>query len=99
MLGKAIKDRFMEFKKKYPVIGDVRGLGCMIGVELIKKDGSENPEAFEHIRSFSAKNGLALLCCGPQGNIIRMIPPIIATRSELDKGLEIIEKSLKDCPY
>lgn len=91
--------RLAEMKAQYPIIGDVRGLGLMIGVEFIKKETPEkkliNKEARDAILKECLAKGLVLLACGTNGNIIRIIPPLTVTREEADRGLDIFEKAIK----
>jgi 4-aminobutyrate aminotransferase len=94
-LGRMIKDRFNSLKKKYPAIGDIRGLGCMVGVEFVKKDGSPDGDAFNHLFKFALDRNLIIVNCGPHGNVLRFIPPLVATPAEVEKGLGIIEQGLK----
>lgn len=87
-MGKYFMDRLKRIQRKYPkVIVGVRGIGLMIGVELSKK---RYQKALER-RAF--KQGLLLLGCGEK--TIRIVPPLIITEEEADKGLEIFEKVIK----
>lgn len=94
-----IMGRLAEMKAHYPIIGDVRGLGLMIGVEFIKKETPEkkliNKEGRDAILKNCLENGLVLLACGTDGNIIRVIPPLTVTKEEADRGLDIFEKAIK----
>lgn len=94
-----IMARLAEMKAHYPIIGDVRGLGLMIGVEFIKKETPEkkliNKEGRDAILKNCLENGLVLLACGTDGNIIRVIPPLTVTKEEADRGLDIFEKAIK----
>lgn len=92
-------DRFNEMAAKYPVIGDVRGLGLMIGIELVGKDGhTPAPEAFATVKETALEQGLFILPCGPSGNIIRFIPPLTVSTDELDKGIDILELGVSRIP-
>jgi 4-aminobutyrate aminotransferase len=77
-----------------PIIGDVRGLGLMIGIELVNRNGDPDAEVTEKVLQFCLDAGLILISCGTQGNVIRFIPPINITREHLDRGLEILESAL-----
>ncbi len=89
-------DRLAELQDKHPTIGNVRGLGLMIGVELVKNGREPNPEAFQHLSKFARDAGLFILSCGPDGNIIRFIPPLIVSTEQLDEGIGIIDAALSD---
>lgn len=85
--GNYIMKRLKEMKRKYPIIVDVRGLGLMIGVEFSK-------EIYKDIiPKMAFKKGLLLIGCGKKA--IRITPPLIITKEESDKGLDIFENIIK----
>lgn len=94
-LGKIVSERLFEMKEKYPLIGDVRGMGLMQAVELVKNRRTKKPaiEEADKILERCYKNGLILLPCGTSG--IRFIPPLVISEKELAEGLDIVEKALK----
>ncbi len=81
-------------QERHPTVGDVRGLGLMIGVELIDGDGKADPAAFAHLKQHSLAEGLLILSCGPDGNIIRFIPPLVVTPADLDRALDFFDAAL-----
>lgn len=87
-----------DLKAEYPVIGDVRGRGLMIGMEFVNPgDGrAPNGEAVEAVLKRCLELGLILYPCGPHGQGIRFIPPLVVTRDELDKGLAIVRQAVAD---
>lgn len=87
--------RLKKMKNDNPLIGDVRGLGFMIGVELIDKEGGPNPSATERVLNRCLDAGLILITCGTSGNVIRFIPPLNITQEQLHRGLDILEASLQ----
>jgi 4-aminobutyrate aminotransferase/(S)-3-amino-2-methylpropionate transaminase len=96
-LGNMAKDRLDHMKQKYSLIGDVRGLGSMIGVELVKDRVTKEP-AFEEttkIRKNCHEYGLLIMSCGVLHNIFRIMFPLTITDSELEMGLNIFEDSLR----
>ena len=90
-----VMERLRNLKKKYPVIGDIRGLGYMIGMELVLQDKKPAPELASRLLKLCLEEGLVLISCGTWGNVIRFIPPLIATRDELEQGLNILEKAFQ----
>jgi 4-aminobutyrate aminotransferase len=92
-LGKRIMLRLRELQSKYPAIGDVRGLGLMIGVEIIKPDGSIDPDTRDRIVVEGFKAGIVLLPCGDSG--IRFSPPLVITKDEADTGMDRFEAAVK----
>ena len=92
--GGYIKERLTEMMEKHPMIGDVRGKGLMVGVEIVKdKDSKETaPKATEAVMMECFRNGLAIVNCGV--NVIRWMPPLTITRDLIEPSLEIFEKAL-----
>lgn len=95
-LGTKLMDRLNSLKKSHPCIGDVRGLGLMVGVEFVVP-GGKNPDGkkAKTIQKLCLKEGLILLTCGTEDNVIRWIPPLIINENHLEEGLDIFEQALK----
>jgi 4-aminobutyrate aminotransferase/(S)-3-amino-2-methylpropionate transaminase len=70
----------------------------MIGVELVSARETRTPdaEAFKHIQRYCLDRELILIECGPMGNIIRFIPPVITTLEQLDWAIDLIDEALTD---
>jgi 4-aminobutyrate aminotransferase len=92
--GNYIKKRLEEMKETHPMIGDVRGIGLMVGVEIVKdKDTKEvAPKETGEIMMECFRKGLAIVNCGV--NVIRWMPPLTITRDLVEPSLEIFEKAL-----
>lgn len=88
--------KFNEFKEKYPVVGDVRGLGAMIGVEYVKDKKSKEPygEFVSKMIQNAIQMGLLMENAGTNGNVIRFLAPLVMTDEQMEKGLEIYEAAL-----
>ena len=97
-LGSYMKKRLEEFYEMYPIIGDVRGLGLMIGLELVTDRKKKVPatENAEYIQQQALKNGLLISRVGHHKNVIRMTPHLDVTDKQLDLSLEILEASFKN---
>jgi 4-aminobutyrate aminotransferase/(S)-3-amino-2-methylpropionate transaminase len=97
-IGKHLTERLNALAKKnrFSCIGDVRGLGAMIAVELVKDRASNEPDAdlTKKVVSKAQENGLVLLSCGVYGNVLRILVPLTASDAIIDEGVDIIEKSL-----
>ncbi|MCP3798230.1 aminotransferase class III-fold pyridoxal phosphate-dependent enzyme [Allokutzneria sp. A3M-2-11 16] len=74
---------------KTPQIGDVRGLGLLVGSEFTTADGEPDNATAQAAQKAAAERGLLLLTCGAHMNVVRMIPPLIVTAEQIDEGLEI----------
>lgn len=93
-MGKFILKRLKVIRDKSRIIGDVRGIGLMIGIELVKNKKTKEP-APEYANSLAQecfRNGLMILECGP--NSVRFIPPLTIDEETAEFGLKIFEKSL-----
>lgn len=93
--GRYAMGRLLAMKNKYPsLIGDVRGLGLMIGIELINNDGSPSKERLKKVIEKCLEKGLIIVECGIDKNIARLMPPLIVTEKEMQKALDIFEEAL-----
>ena len=84
--------RLDEIAAKHPMVGEVRGLGAMLALELTERSG----DAAKAVTTSARERGLVLLSCGLYGNVIRLLPPLSATDEELERGLTILEEALGD---
>jgi 4-aminobutyrate aminotransferase/(S)-3-amino-2-methylpropionate transaminase len=96
-LATQLQSRLSTFKEKYNCVGDVRGLGVMQGIELVKDKTSKEPnkDAAGALTKYCLQKGLVLLSCGTYGNVIRLLMPLTTDSKDLDIGLNIIEEGLK----
>ena len=94
-LGEKLKARFEKWQQQFDIVGEIRGLGAMLGLELVKGKNRE-PAADEakQLTSFCLAKGLMLLSCGSYGNIIRVLAPFVITDEQLEKGFGILEEGL-----
>ena len=98
MINKVELKRLNEWKEEVQAVGDVRGLGAMIGMELVKtRKGKEPvPELARNIQLNCFKKGLYILTAGTYGNVIRLHAPLVIKRDLLETGLDILESALKE---
>lgn len=96
-LGEKFQGRLKEMQKQYEIIGDVRGKGPMLGLELVRDRNSKEPAAEEtkQVLQYCFEKGLILLSCGVFGNVIRTLMPFVATDEQLEKGLQILEEGIR----
>ena len=95
-LGRTLKARFDEWHERYDLIGEVRGKGPMLALELVKDRKTKEPAVDETKALVKAchENGLVILSCGQFGNVIRTLTPLVITDEQLEKGLAILEEQL-----
>lgn len=91
--GLVILEELEAMKRRHPLIGDVRGLGFLLGIELVKDRTTKEPatEAGAFVYKEAFRNGLAWI---PAGHILRMAPPLVISEEEALRGLEIIERAI-----
>ncbi len=83
-----------ELQSRNGVIGDVRGLGLMVGVEFRSPDGKPDKHAAKAVVRACLENKLMLLTCGPWDNTIRFIPPLNVSREQVEMALDVFESAL-----
>jgi 4-aminobutyrate aminotransferase/(S)-3-amino-2-methylpropionate transaminase len=95
-LGRLLEDRLESWFKKFPKIGQVRGLGPMRAMELVKDRKSKEPDkpSAAALVKHNYENGLITLACGTHGNVLRFLIPLVATEAQLNEGLDVIEAGL-----
>jgi len=94
-LGEKLKAHFETWQQQFDIIGEIRGLGAMLGLELVKGEKRE-PAADEakQLAGFCLEKGLMVLACGTYGNVIRVLAPFVITDEQLEKGFGIMEEGL-----
>lgn len=95
-IGRRVSERFRQWQETYPLIGDVRGLGAMVAMELVKDRASKEPAAEETARIIQAcyENGLIMMRAGAGANVLRTLMPLVITDGQLEEGLSILEGAL-----
>jgi 4-aminobutyrate aminotransferase/(S)-3-amino-2-methylpropionate transaminase len=97
-VGNIVRVRFNEMKHKFPAIGDVRGLGAMMAFELVKNGDPFQPDgdSCKKLIGYCAAHGLIVINAGINGNVVRILSPLVISEALLNKGLDIIENGLKE---
>jgi 4-aminobutyrate aminotransferase len=95
-IGSLMKARLLEMKEHSPYVGDVRGMGLVMGVELVKdkKTKEPAPDLTRQLIDLAAANGLLIGSVGGFGNVIRVAPPLVISEAEAQESLDIFAKSL-----
>jgi 4-aminobutyrate aminotransferase/(S)-3-amino-2-methylpropionate transaminase len=98
VLGAQITTRLKALQSKSPAIGDVRGLGSMVAMELVKNRRADQPDAdlTKALVQAAAARGLVILSCGVYSNVIRLLAPLTISEALLNEGLDILEAALSD---
>lgn len=96
-VGKIVRDRFLTMKSRFTEIGDVRGLGAMMAFELVKDQDPFQPDAelCKKLIAYCAEHGLIVISAGVNGNVIRVLGPLVIEEEALIRGLDIIEAGLE----
>jgi 4-aminobutyrate aminotransferase len=94
-VGQRLKSGIVDIQSRYPMIGDVRGKGLMIGVEFVQK-GSKDPDpgTTAAVMEEAKSNGLLIGKGGLYGNTLRIAPPLSLTEDEADEGLDLLESAI-----
>ena len=94
-MGAYAVERLHELKEEHSVIGDIRAVGLMIGIEIIDpKTAEPDGEALFKILDLALENGVLFYFCGNQSEVIRMIPPLTITKKQIDDGLNMLDQAL-----
>ena len=95
-LGTKLRSRLDQFKEKYELVGDVRGIGPMLAMELVKDRKTKTPatDDAKALLKYCFDRGLIVLACGGYGNVIRLLMPLVIEDDQLEKGLSILEEGL-----
>lgn len=90
--------RFLEWKEIYKEIGDVRGIGCMMGIEFVTDKESKTPNAkmVSSVVKYAVEHGLIVEGAGVYGNVIRFLSPLVITDEQLECGFQILEEAIKN---
>ena len=96
-LGTYVLDRLEAFQRGHDIVGDVRGKGLLIGLEIVEPATSRaDPEAAAEIQRRSLERGLILELGGRYDAVVRLLPPLNVSRETLDQALEILETVISE---
>lgn len=96
VIGAKFERRAHEWQSRFDVIGDVRGLGAMRAIELVKSRKSRQPasEETKHIAQYCYEHGLITITAGSYGNVLRLLVPLVITDEQMEEGLDVLERAL-----
>jgi 4-aminobutyrate aminotransferase / (S)-3-amino-2-methylpropionate transaminase / 5-aminovalerate transaminase len=94
-VGKTLRARWDEAAQDVPQIGEVRGLGAMVGVEFVRDRDTKDPDeaTTSAMVSHAMQNGVIAVTCGPYHNVLRHLVPLVITDEELDEGVDVLVKA------
>jgi len=97
-LGAKLASRLRQMQAKFPCIGEVRALGMMVAMELVKNRRADMPDAdlTKAVVQAAGRRGLILLSCGLYSNVIRILAPLTIPEAQLEEGLTLLEQSLAE---
>jgi 4-aminobutyrate aminotransferase/(S)-3-amino-2-methylpropionate transaminase len=95
-LGERLRQGLLSLRSRHPQIGDVRGTGFMLAIELIKNDEARTPDADLNQRLIdeARKGGLLVIKCGVYRNVLRFLAPLVTTEAQVDEALQILQGAL-----
>jgi 4-aminobutyrate aminotransferase/(S)-3-amino-2-methylpropionate transaminase len=95
-LGDRFQRRAREWQRRWPIVGDVRGLGGMQAIELVKSQQDKTPATDEtkKITQYCYEHGLITITAGTYSNVIRVLVPLVATNEQMDEGMNVLEAAL-----
>lgn len=95
-IGERMMTVFHSWKEKYEIVGDVRGLGAMTAIELVKDKGTKEPasEEVKAIMKETHSKGVITISAGIYSNVLRFLPPLVITDEQLEEGLTILEAAI-----
>jgi 4-aminobutyrate aminotransferase/(S)-3-amino-2-methylpropionate transaminase len=95
-LGERFQRRAREWQRRWPIVGDVRGLGGMQAIELVQSQAGKEPATAEtkQITQYCYEHGLITITAGTYSNVIRILVPLVATDAQIDEGMDVLESAL-----
>ncbi|WP_099469230.1 aspartate aminotransferase family protein [Konateibacter massiliensis] len=98
-ISQKLEKEFHSWLDKYEEVGDIRGIGCMMGIEFVtdKKSKKPNSKIVSDIVQYCVNHGLIIESAGAYSNVIRFLCPLVVTDAQLDKGMEILQAAIVAC--
>ena len=96
-MGSHFQRRAKEWQKRWPIIGDVRGLGGMQAIELVKSPETREPATDEtkQVTQYCYEHGLITIMAGSYSNVIRILVPLVVTDEQMREALDVLEAALQ----
>lgn len=96
-IGVRLLQRFDSWRDRYPLVGDARGLGAMVALELVMDRSTKEPAEREtdQVHRYCYTHGLVIPKAGPYNNVLRFLGPLVLTDDQVDEGLEVLEQGIE----
>jgi 4-aminobutyrate aminotransferase/(S)-3-amino-2-methylpropionate transaminase len=96
-IGDRFQDRARQWQKRWPFVGDVRGLGGMQAIELVRSPDKREPAAEEtkQITQYCYERGLITITAGSYSNVVRVLVPLVITDEQMEEALDVLESALQ----
>jgi 4-aminobutyrate aminotransferase/(S)-3-amino-2-methylpropionate transaminase len=94
-LGERFRGRAFSWQRRMSTIGDVRGLGAMQAIALVRQDASPDAEATKQVARYAYEHGVILVTAGTYSNVVRVLMPLVITDEQMDEGLDVLESALE----
>lgn len=95
-IGQYLKDGLIELRHRHRLVGDVRGLGLMVGMELVEADKSPAPDSVTFVLEYMKDRGVLVGRGGQERNVLAFQPPLVLTRADVDEMLHHLDKALQE---
>ena len=87
---------FLGFKEQYEWVGDVRGMGLMLGLEIVSAPHTPDGDRAGKLLKHCENNGMLMLRCGTQGQVVRWLPPLTVSEAEIEQAVALFDTALKE---
>jgi 4-aminobutyrate aminotransferase/(S)-3-amino-2-methylpropionate transaminase len=96
VLGERFRKRALKWQEQWELVGDVRGLGAMQALELVRSKTMRQPadDETKQVSQYCYEHGLVTITAGSYGNVIRLLMPLVITDAQMDEGLDVLEAAL-----
>src|ERR1700677_1182536 len=96
LLGARFRKRALKWQSQWELIGEVRGLGAMQALELVRSKAGREPadEETKQVSQYCYEHGLVLITAGSYGNVVRLLMPLVVTDAQMDEGMDVLESAL-----
>jgi len=96
VLGERFRKRAAKWQSQWELVGEVRGLGAMQALELVRSKATREPadEETKQVSQYCYEHGLVTITAGSYSNVIRLLVPLVITDAQMDEGLDVLEGAL-----